>query len=103
MSKKALPLLLALAFPVSFALAEDPQGSIPYDKFEPPDACSSCHVDIARQHERSMMAQSFTHAWDAFNKLPPNHRNTPAMANLEVRIKAALESLAQQPQAGPTK
>lgn len=60
--------------------------------------------EILLQAARTNEARTaFTHAWDAFNKLPPNHRNTPAMANLEVRIKAALESLAQQPQAGPTK
>jgi hypothetical protein len=33
-------------------------------EFDKPAFCGSCHVDIARQHEQAMMAQSYTHHWD---------------------------------------
>ena len=39
-------------------------GTIPYEKFEKPEACAACHVDITRQHEQAMMSQSYTHHWD---------------------------------------
>jgi nitrate/TMAO reductase-like tetraheme cytochrome c subunit len=40
------------------------QGSLPYDRFESPEACASCHTDIAQQYEQTMMFQCFTHPWD---------------------------------------
>jgi len=40
------------------------EGSFPYDKFETSETCSDCHSQLGRQHARSLMAQSFTHAWD---------------------------------------
>lgn len=43
---------------------DDALGTRKYEDYERPAACASCHVDIARQHEQSMMSQSFTHAWD---------------------------------------
>jgi hypothetical protein len=39
-------------------------GTIPYDRFQEPDACASCHVDLTFQHEQAMMSQCFTHPWD---------------------------------------
>ncbi len=70
MSRNMLSIVLALvAF--STALAVDPPkagdaalGTQPYDKFEKPAVCATCHVDIARQHEQAMMSQAFTHHWD---------------------------------------
>jgi len=40
------------------------EGSLPYDRFETTESCADCHSEIVRQHARSLMAQSFTHAWD---------------------------------------
>jgi nitrate/TMAO reductase-like tetraheme cytochrome c subunit len=39
-------------------------GSRKYDDYERPQACATCHVDIARQHEQAMMSQAYTHHWD---------------------------------------
>jgi hypothetical protein len=56
---------LALLFAVSVN-ADDPRlGSLPYDNYETPSYCgSSCHVDIYRQWQQSMMSQAYTHHWD---------------------------------------
>jgi len=43
---------------------DDALGTRKYEDYERPAACASCHVDIARQHEQSMMSQAFTHSWD---------------------------------------
>lgn len=40
------------------------EGSFPYDRFDDTETCAECHSEIARQHARSLMAQSFTHKWD---------------------------------------
>ncbi len=69
---KTLPMLLALvAGGASLALAADAPkagdaaiGTIPYDRFERPQVCATCHLDIARQHEQAMMSQAYTHHWD---------------------------------------
>jgi nitrate/TMAO reductase-like tetraheme cytochrome c subunit len=45
-------------------VGDEAMGTIPYDRFEQPDACASCHVDITFQHEQAMMSQCFTHPWD---------------------------------------
>lgn len=39
-------------------------GSQSYDRFERPQVCATCHVDIARQHEQAMMSQAYVHHWD---------------------------------------
>ncbi len=39
-------------------------GSQPYEKYEKPAACATCHVAFTRQHEQAMMSQCFTHPWD---------------------------------------
>jgi len=61
----AVPILFAgiVAGP---ALAADGslEGKHPYDSFEAPEDCADCHSAIAREHEASMMSQSFTHHWD---------------------------------------
>lgn len=70
-----LPLLIAAGFAVAVAAAsaaapsapkagDNALGTQPYEKFERPAACASCHVDIARQHEQAMMSQAYTHHWD---------------------------------------
>ncbi len=40
------------------------KGKYRYDRFEKPQVCKSCHVDIYQQWTQSMMAQSYTHHWD---------------------------------------
>ena len=39
-------------------------GKYPYESFENPKKCLSCHTQIYRQWEQSMMSQAFTHHWD---------------------------------------
>ncbi|MBN1825554.1 MAG: hypothetical protein JW958_04745 [Candidatus Eisenbacteria bacterium] len=63
-----LPVLL-LAAHVAFAAGGGPSGeeaynTKSYDDYEKPAACRSCHTDLFRQWEQSMMAQAFTHHWD---------------------------------------
>lgn len=70
MRRPVLPAVVLLAAATLAAAQAPPKsgdaalGSIPYDKFERPQVCATCHVDIARQHEQAMMSQAFTHAWD---------------------------------------
>ncbi len=40
------------------------KGTQSYDDYERPQACRQCHSDIFAQWKGSMMAQSYTHAWD---------------------------------------
>lgn len=48
---------LALLFLPAIVLADESQhGKLPYDKFQSPTLCATCHVDIARQHEQSRKA-----------------------------------------------
>ncbi|MCE5251879.1 hypothetical protein LLG96_16860 [bacterium] len=39
-------------------------GKYPYDRFEKPQKCLTCHTDIFRQWEQAMMSQAYTHHWD---------------------------------------
>ena len=48
---------------VSAARAGD-APKLAYDDFESPQRCASCHKEIVQEWKQSMMAQSFTHAWD---------------------------------------
>lgn len=61
-------------------------GTIPYEKFQTPSACATCHVDIARQHEQAMMSQSFTHHWDEieyFELAVPHAEKEPKVAGVK--------------------
>lgn len=61
-------------------------GTIPYEKFEPPSSCATCHVDIARQHEQAMMSQSFIHHWDEieyFELAVPHSEMEPKVAGVK--------------------
>lgn len=62
------------------------QGAYPYEKFERPAACASCHVDIARQHEQAMMSQAYTHHWDEieyFELAVPHAEKNPRVAEVK--------------------
>ncbi|MBD3221597.1 hypothetical protein GF314_10180 [bacterium] len=61
-----LAIALGLAIPAGAAPAAgaDLKGTIPYDEFERPEVCASCHVDIYQQWTQAMMSQAFTHHWD---------------------------------------
>ncbi len=62
------------------------EGTIPYEKFERPQACATCHIDIARQHEQAMMSQSYVHHWDEieyFELAVPHARKEPKVAEVE--------------------
>lgn len=43
---------------------EELLGKYRYDRFEKPKKCLTCHEDIYRQWEQSMMSQAYTHHWD---------------------------------------
>jgi nitrate/TMAO reductase-like tetraheme cytochrome c subunit len=61
-------------------------GSQKYDAFEPPAACATCHVDIARQHEQAMMSQAYTHHWDEieyFELALPHAAKEPKVAGVK--------------------
>jgi hypothetical protein len=62
-----------LFFPLLFLFAalcfaqkggEEAKGSLPYDKFEKPAVCQSCHTDIYQEWTQAMMSQAYTHPWD---------------------------------------
>lgn len=58
-------IFLLLTVSVQSAGDGDKLGTVSYDNFETPDYCgSSCHTDIYRQWQKSMMSQSYTHHWD---------------------------------------
>ncbi len=60
-------LLMSMGVTVSssaWAAGDDALGTHAYDEFESPEACATCHVDLARQHEQAMMSQAYTHHWD---------------------------------------
>jgi len=57
--------LILFCFPVAGQKAGDEAlGTLPYEKFQEPDTCASCHLDIHRQHEQAMMSKSYIHHWD---------------------------------------
>jgi hypothetical protein len=61
-------------------------GTQPYDKFERPQACATCHVGIARQHEQAMMSQAFVHPWDEieyFELAVPHAEKEPKVAGVK--------------------
>lgn len=61
-------------------------GSQTYEAFEPDEDCAACHVDIARQHQQSMMSQSFTHPWDEieyFELALPHSLKEPKVAGVK--------------------
>ncbi len=61
-------------------------GTRPYDRFERPAACATCHVDIARQHEQAMMSQAYTHHWDEieyFELAVPHALKEPKVAGVK--------------------
>lgn len=60
-------------------------GTHPYERFERPQACATCHTDIARQHEQAMMSQAYTHAWDEieyFELAVPHADKEPKVAGV---------------------
>jgi len=61
-------------------------GTRKYGDYERPQACATCHVDIARQHEQAMMSQAFTHAWDEieyFELAVPHAAKEPKVAGVK--------------------
>ena len=61
-------------------------GTHPYDDYERPQACATCHVDIARQHEQAMMSQAYTHHWDEieyFELAVPHAEKEPKVAGVK--------------------
>ncbi len=78
---------LLLPFMVTSRLAGDEARVVhPYEVFERPAACASCHVDIARQHEQAMMSQAYTHHWDEieyFQLAVPHAEKEPKVAEVK--------------------
>lgn len=87
MSHLFVATLLILSFATSGQKAGDEaEGSFPYERFERPAACASCHVDIARQHEQAMMSQAYTHHWDEieyFQLAVPHAEKDPKVAEVK--------------------
>lgn len=87
MSHLFVATLLILSFATSGQKAGDEaEGSFPYERFERPAACASCHVDIARQHEQAMMSQAYTHHWDEieyFQLAVPHAEKNPKVAEVK--------------------
>ncbi len=57
-------------------------GAFPYDRFEKPGKCLTCHTDIYRQWEQAMMSQAYTHHWDEieyFDLAVPHARVKPEL------------------------
>jgi hypothetical protein len=85
-------LVAAAVTNAGLALAAEPRagdaalGSLPYDRFERPAACATCHVDIARQHEQAMMSQAYIHPWDEieyFALAVPHAEKDPKVAGVK--------------------
>jgi hypothetical protein len=65
---------------------DDALGTQPYERFERPAACATCHIDIARQHEQAMMSQAYTHHWDEieyFELALPHAAKEPKVAGIK--------------------
>ncbi len=61
----AAAIALVLCGPIwAQKVGDEAMGTVPYERFQEPDACASCHVDLTFQHEQAMMSQCFTHPWD---------------------------------------
>lgn len=84
-------LCLVLSAAAGAAVAATPSsdaalGTRSYDDYERPQACASCHIDIARQHEQAMMSQAYTHHWDAieyFGLAVPHAEKEPKVAGVK--------------------
>ncbi|MGV8042305.1 MAG: multiheme c-type cytochrome [Thermoanaerobaculaceae bacterium] len=67
-------------------VSDEAHGTQPYDRYERPQACATCHVDIARQHEQAMMSQAYTHHWDEieyFELAIPHAEKEPKVAGVK--------------------
>jgi len=76
-------LIISLVFSPAYAQEKKIQsakGVLDYESFEKPGTCKTCHLDIYRQWEQSMMSQAYTHHWDEveYFKLAVEHtKNDP--------------------------
>ncbi len=86
-----MTLVLALAG-AGVSLAQQPPagdaalGTIPYDRFERPSVCATCHIDLSRQHEQAMMSQAYIHPWDEieyFELAVPHAGKDPKVAGVK--------------------
>ncbi|RPI02238.1 MAG: hypothetical protein EHM72_04685 [Calditrichaeota bacterium] len=59
-----LLLMLTILMTTSIQSGVEDRGKYPYDSFEKPQVCQSCHTDIYMQWTQSMMSQAYTHHWD---------------------------------------
>jgi len=78
--------LLILPATTAQPAGDEALATHPYEQFEGPAACASCHVDLARQHEQAMMSQSFTHHWDEieyFQLALPHAEKNPKVAEVK--------------------
>ncbi|MBD3235932.1 MAG: hypothetical protein GF330_04450 [Candidatus Eisenbacteria bacterium] len=78
--------LPGLAASQTLPAGEEALGSKSYDDYETPARCRSCHTDLFRQWEQSMMAQAYTHHWDEieyFQLAVPHAQRDPQLAEVE--------------------
>jgi nitrate/TMAO reductase-like tetraheme cytochrome c subunit len=67
-------------------VGDEALGTQPYERFEFPQACAACHLNIARQHEQAMMSQAYTHHWDEieyFELAVPHSEKEPKVAGVK--------------------
>lgn len=88
-------MLLFLAAPTNLILAEDGDppageealGTRQYDDYATPAYCgTSCHTNIYRQWQQSMMSQAYTHHWDEieyFNLAVPHAEKDAKVAGVK--------------------
>lgn len=103
MSSKVLVLVVAILTVTGAATeakrdaGDEALGAYPYERFERPQACATCHVDIARQHEQAMMSQSFVHHWDEieyFDLAVPHSEKEPKVAGVRAGCNGCHSPLA---------
>ncbi len=60
----ALPVVVDAQDGEGWVSGGDLKGTRSYEDYQKPGECRSCHLDIYRQWEQSMMSQAYTHKWD---------------------------------------
>ena len=65
MGKRLVSLVVAVAFVAMCPLVRGAEmGKFKYKDFKKPKRCGMCHKQIYQEWRQSLMAKSFTHAWD---------------------------------------
>ncbi len=99
----AIPCAALFSSLAGVAVAEGPArppatlGSHPYDAYERPAACASCHSAFFQQWRLSMMSQAYTHHWDEieyFELAVPHADQEPKVAAVKAECNGCHAPLA---------